>query len=418
MNEITTRILKLLLLVFAVVLASTIFYHLLFQNYETVNATYYEVTDSSHFQGVYIRNESVLRYSGTGVVRYCADDGAKLGVGSVIAEIYDSEDQIDLRRRIAEKEDELNMLRKIENSGTTEHAQPASISALMEEQYKNMVRLRERGNFSAIADCKQEMTVLLSTYEKITNPTVDYSSRIAALESEISALNAQKTAPLETRRTDRSAYFISYADGYENILTADNVRLLTPEQLEAVSDEGAPDVDISDAIGKLVDGYAWYIAGVFDNTKLRLSVDNMVTVRLESLARTIKVKVVSLVSTGDISRTQALLRCEQLTHDIVQHRTERVEILRDSVEGIRVPTSAIRFKDLEVTEKDEDGNVTVKTEKDVMGVYVLVGETPEFRRIKEIYKDDNYYLSDLNAGSGYVSLYDEIIVKGVMADGG
>ena len=87
MNEITTRILKMLLLVFAVVLASTIFYHLLFQDYETVNATYYEVTDSSHFQGVYIRDESVLRYSGTGAVRYCADDGAKLGVGSVIAEI-------------------------------------------------------------------------------------------------------------------------------------------------------------------------------------------------------------------------------------------------------------------------------------------------------------------------------------------
>ncbi|HBI85197.1 MAG TPA: hypothetical protein DDX71_02755 [Ruminococcus sp.] len=418
MNEITTRILKMLLLVFAVVLASTIFYHLLFQDYETVNATYYEVTDSSHFQGVYIRDESVLRYSGTGAVRYCADDGAKLGVGSVIAEIYDSEDQIDLRRRIAEKQDELNMLRKIENPGTTEHAQPASISALIEEQYKTMVRLRESGNFSAIADCKQEMTVLLSTYEKITNPDVNYSSRITALESEISALNAQKTAPLETRLADRSAYFISYADGYENILSSDSARLLTPEQIEAVSDEGAPDVDTSDAIGKLVDGYSWYIAGVFDNTKLRLSVDDTVTVRLESLSRPLRVKVVSLLSTGDISRTQALLRCDQITHDIVQHRAERVEILRDSVEGIRIPKSAIRFKDMEVTEKDEDGNVTVRTEKDVLGVYVLVGETPEFRRVQEIYKDENYYLSALDAGSGYVALYDEIIVKGVMADGG
>ena len=52
-----------------------------------------------------------------------------------------------------------------------------------------------------------------------------------------------------------------------------------------------------------------------------------------------------------------------------------------------------------------------------MGVYVLVGEKPEFRRLDIVYEDEGYYLSSLNAGSGYVSLYDEIIVKGVMADG-
>ena len=40
-----------------------------------------------------------------------------------------------------------------------------------------------------------------------------------------------------------------------------------------------------------------------------------------------------------------------------------------------------------------------------------------FRRIKKVYEDDLFYLSDLNAGDGFVELYDDIIVKGVMADG-
>ena len=96
MNELTTRILKILVLVFAVVLASTIFYHLLFQNYKTENAAYYQVQDTSAFEGVYVRNETVQRYSGTGALRYCVNDGAKLGVGSVIAEVYSSPEQIDL----------------------------------------------------------------------------------------------------------------------------------------------------------------------------------------------------------------------------------------------------------------------------------------------------------------------------------
>ena len=424
MNELTTRILKILVLVFAVVLASTIFYHLLFQNYQTENAAYYQVQDTSAFEGVYVRNETVQRYSGTGALRYCVNDGAKLGVGSTIAEVYADEEQIDLRRRIAEKQNELAMLNKIENPGTREHAQPANLSSLIREQYRSLITSREHGDFASVLANRQDLTVYMSTYEKITNPSVDYNSRIVALEDEIGRLNVQKREPEFVIRADRSAYFISYVDGYEELLRTDNVRQLTAEQIADVKDEGTGNADPL-AIGKLVDGYSWYIVGVFDNTKLRLSEDNIATVRLESLNRTLHVKVQSLLSAGDITKTQAVLRCDQFTYDIVQHRTERVEILRNNIEGIRVPRSAIRFKTLDepvLNEKDEpvldaEGN-PVTQPVDTMGVYVLVGESTEFRKLDIIYEDEDFYLSRLNAGSGYVSLYDDIIVKGVMADGG
>ncbi len=418
MNEITTRILKMLLLVFAVVLAVTIFYHLFFTNYETENAIYYEGSAVSTFQGVYVRNETVRRYEGSGAVRYCADDGAKLGVGSVIAEIYANEEQIDLRRTIAEKEAELAMLSKLENPGTSENAQPAKIASLIDEQFKSMVRQRERGDISAVCSARQDLTVLMSTYEKITNASVDYQDRIVALEDEIARLSRRKTAPDDVIRAESSAYFVSHADGYESSLTVDRVRQLTPEQLSAVTDDGSAAADTGSGmiIGKLIDDYAWYIVGVFDNTKLRLSEDDMATVRLESHPSDLHVQVVSLVSAGDITKTQGVFRCDQLTGEVVQHRTERVDILRETVEGIRVPRSAIRFKDMEITEKDAEGHETVHTEN-CMGVYVLVGERAVFRRIQKVYEDDQFYLSDLNAGDGFVELYDDIIVKGVVADG-
>lgn len=416
MNEITTRILKILLTVFAVVLASTIFYHLLFQDYETENAVYYEVRDGSAFQGVYVRNESVITYSGSGAVRYCVDDGAKLGVGSIIAEVYSSEEQIDLRRRIAERENELSILRQVENPGTSENAQPVNLAALINERFRDMVRLRESGDFTALADSKQELNVLMSTYEKITNPGVDYSDRIAALEEDIARLSSRLEDPVQTIPAGKSAYFVSYADGYEDVLTADTVGKLTPADLAAVTDDGTDAGKDPHAIGKLIDGYQWYITGVFDNTKLRLSVDDTAVMRLNSVPRDMKVRVISLVSAGELGQTQGVFRCDQMSYDVVQHRTERVEILKKPVEGVRVPRSAIRFKDVEETVKLEDGTTYTET-KSAMGVYVLVGEKPEFRRIEIVYEDEGYYLSSLQAGSGYVALYDEIIVKGVMADG-
>lgn len=418
MNEITTRILKFLLLVFAVVLASSIFYHLFYTNFETENATYYEASDGSRFQGVYVRSETVESYSGAGAVRYCVDDGAKLGVGSVIAEVYSDPEQIDLRRRIAEKQDEIAMLRKIENPGTSENAQPANLASLIDEQYKNMIRLRERQDYSAMSSAKQNMTVLMSTYEKVTGSGVDFNDRIVALEDEVSRLNTLLSAPEKTIPAKESAYFVSYVDGYESMLTPETMRTLTPEQLSSVSDDGT--LSASGAgeqiIGKLIKDYAWYIVGVFDNRKLRLSEGESATVRLESVPQNLTVTVESLHSTGDIERTQGIFRCDELTHDIVQHRSGRVEIVRETIEGIRVPRSAIRFKTMTVEQSDEEGNVTEVTD-DFMGVYVLVGETPEFRRIKVVYEEDDYYLSSLDAGSGYIALYDDIIVKGVMADG-
>ena len=265
---------------------------------------------------------------------------------------------------------------------------------------------------------KQDMTVLMSTYEKVTGSGVDFNDRIVALEDEVARLNSQLSAPETTIPAPESVYFVSYVDGYEDILTPETMHELTPEQISAVSDDGKLSATNAgeQMIGKLIRDYAWYIVGVFDNRKMRLSEGDSTKIRLESVPQELTVNVVSLYATGDIDKTQGIFRCDELTHDTVQHRTERVEIVRDTVEGIRVPRSAIRFKTLVEEQTDEEGNVTTTT-TDYKGVYVLVGETPEFRKIDVIYEDENYFLSSLDAGNGYIALYDDIIVKGVMADG-
>lgn len=416
MNEITTRILKILLMTFAVVLASTIFYHLLFQDYETETAVYYEVSDVSAFQGVYVRDETPVPYSGSGAVRYCVNDGAKVGVGSVIAEVYADGEQIDLRSRIAAKENELAMLRQVEDRGTIANAQPVSLASQISEQFRGMLRLREQQNYADMRTAKQNLTVLMSTYAKVTDKNVDYTARIVSLEDELNRLDARLLPAEQVVTADKSAYFVSYVDGYEDKLKLSEVDKITPQDLADITDDGIAGSS-SGAIGKLIDGYKWAIVGVFDNTKLRLSEGDTATVRLESVKENIKVTVDSLRSAGDVTKTQGVLRCEQMTGDVVQHRTERVEILRETIAGVRVPRSAIRFKDVEETVTLEDETSYTET-VNCMGVYVLVGEKAEFRRLDIIYESEGYYLSSLHAGSDYVSLYDDVIVKGVMADGG
>ena len=51
--------------------------------------------------------------------------------------------------------------------------------------------------------------------------------------------------------SDRSAYFVSYADGYEEELTMDKLSSITPELIGSVKDSGP--VDEGNIVGKLID---------------------------------------------------------------------------------------------------------------------------------------------------------------------
>ena len=69
--------------------------------------------------------------------------------------------------------------------------------------------------------------------------------------------------------SDRSAYFVSYADGYEEELTMDKLSSITPELIGSVKDSGP--VDEGNIVGKLIDGYEWYAAGIIDNREAPVS---------------------------------------------------------------------------------------------------------------------------------------------------
>ncbi len=125
------------------------------EEYKTETATYAEADDSVSFKAIYIRNEEVVRYSGNGVVSYEVPDGGKLGKGSVIAEIYADESQIDVKQKIDDINNQLSILKKIQNPGTIESAQPSNLATLIDEKYRSIISDRESGNIEDISSKKR-----------------------------------------------------------------------------------------------------------------------------------------------------------------------------------------------------------------------------------------------------------------------
>lgn len=406
MNEGTLRIALGIVALFVILTVVNMALQHVNQDYVTETALLSSGSDSERTQGVFIRDEKVITYDGEGVISYEVSDGGKLGIGSVIADVYSSENQIEIKQRIASLENELAILERISNPGTTQTAQPSNISELFTQTYKTYLYKREQNKLSDLEAQRTEMIVLLSTYQLVTGKDNSYKSKMQRIEAEIKALQQAQEAPLHTITAEEAAYFVSYADGYEDTLRLDMLDSLTIHQLQSIRDNPG---NADGVIGKLIDSYEWVLAAVVDNSKKIYNTGDTVTVKFSSTSETVNGEITMLNSTGGAEQTIIGITCESMTHDLVQHRTETVEIVRGKdKKGIMVPRSAIRFKEI----TGADG-----TTQKIRGVYVLSGEQPEFRKLEVIYEGADYVLSKQVTDSDYLLLYDSIITKGIDADG-
>ncbi len=405
------KVLRNAVIVLFVVIFISIVYNFRNRESNTESALISEATASREFKGVFIRDEIPVTYSGNGVLSYNVSDGGKVGSGSVIAEVYSDENQIVINHQIESLTKELDILEKIQNPGTLESAQPSSVSAGIKESYRNLILCRDMGNYEAFSESKEKLLVQMSTYQIITNEVDGFEQQISDLRSELNQLTRQSSKSVETVKSDRPAYFVSYCDGYEGELTSKNLDSLTLDKIDEIKDERKTDSNI---VGKLVEGYHWYIAGEVDNSRKEYNIGSHVKLRLESSAEYVDAVIYDVRDEGDSKRSLIILECSLFNYDLVQHRTEKIELVMGDFRGLKVPREAIRFDKQKVV--DEDGKTS--GEVSLKGVYILKGEQIEFKKIDVIYEGSDYVLSKIHEDdSSYLALYDDIMTEGVDQNG-
>lgn len=412
----------LLVLLSASVIATigTIFYHFIDTSYETETAIRATADESKFFEGVYIRDEKVLTYSGTGAVSYQIPDGGKIAVNDVIAEIYPDESAIEKEQQINMLQSKLDVLERISNPGTLEQAQPADLSRQISQYYEKIVQCRDKEGLDDMTAAQQQFIESCSTYQiVISKGTVSFAQQISDLTAQIQTLQSEQETPIDTVTSDSSAYFVSHTDGLESTLTAEKLSDITPDQIRQVIQDSKDKQNEtnSNIVGKSIAQYGWYMLGIIDNKDQKYQVGDAVKIRLMTSSATADATIQELRNTDEDGKVMVVLYSDTLTSDFVQNRTEDVEMVLGEYEGIKVPRNAIRFKDIEETVTDEETGEEKTETVNCRGVYVQDGEKIEFRRLDVVYEGSDYVLSKLNASDGYLMLYDSIIVEGIDANG-
>lgn len=402
------KFLRNVVLVLLLVIFISIVYNFRNRESDTVSALTASALSSEEYKGVFIRDEEIQLYSGNGLLSFNVADGGKVGNGTVIAEVYLDDEQLSIKREKAKLERELNILEKIQNPGTLESAQPASLSESIDESYRSLIYYRDMGRFDELNDIKDDLLIQLSTYQIVTNETQGFNQKISDIKADIDKLNARVIQPSETVYSPRSAYFVSYIDGYEDKLNTKEMDKLTASMIEEVSDKKstAPNV-----VGKLIDGYGWYLAIAADNSRKLYAIGDDIKLRFDSSAESYSA-VITDIRDESSDKSIIIIFCDKFNYELVQHRTELVEVIKGDYTGLKVPREAIRFANVTSTEDDGNGNVTEKTSK-FKGVYIRKGEQILFKKIDVIYEGSDYVLSKPSNDEEYLALYDDILIEEV-----
>ena len=393
-SSATIKVMTVLLSLFVVIMVAYQVYYHFNEKRDTVEAELYTYNDNVTAQGVFVRNENVVTYSGGGVLDYNYADASKVSAGSNIANVYNSEDDILNVYKQQLIQERISELDRAQQPGTIDYIQPETLKSQMDAKYKLMISAAVDEDYETVNRYQKEISQIMSIYNIVTNAKKDYDSVIKTLNKELDSLKKNAKKPKEKIDAPESGYFVSYADGYEAILTKEKCVNMTKQQILDIINDADSVAKPPNSAGKLLKDYSCKIMLVIDNDERvvpGLYLNAMLSVSKEKY----KVYVESVKDAGD-GQSIVILSCDSLDEALVSERVQRIELVFDDYTGLKVPREAIHFN----SNKEK-------------GVYVILGQDVQFKKIDIVYEGDDYVLSKNTSDEDYLLLYDQILLEAV-----
>lgn len=400
-NERLLKILAAAAAVIIVIYFSAEMYSLTSKTYtsETIyEQTVLETVDAKMYV---IRDETLLSTTSSGVTVPLAENGERVSKGSTIAAVFPSEASAENYVNAESLEKKLESYQKISSQLKFDNVDVNKLNDEISKDFISMLDSAYSNDYSNLADYKLSFAEKMSRKQISLNKDVDCSAQISELQNEIYALSST-SSPSEIITADAAGYYVSKVDGYENVLTVADVESLTKEKLDKAF-EAEKSKAPAGSIGKIIDGYNWYVAAVIESAKIS-EISDSKTVDLifsESGEDTVEAYIHS-VKAVDSESSLVVFRCNLMNESLTGLRIVDGKIVVNDYTGLKISRDAVRL--------DKEGN---------SGVFVRRGNILNFRSLNIVYSEENFVIaskpsenSDIKLPYTHAKLYDEVIISG------
>lgn len=388
-----TTILKLSLIVLIFVFVIHQAFSAFYKPITTETAVYDTVTDGINISGIIIRNEIVVKSDTVGVKHYVINDGNRVAKNGVIANIYDSENasitlsQVDsLRKKISDLQDMLSY-------NNVEATDLDLINSKIKLGLDTIITSGAYGDYEEISTLSDDLLTIINRKQVALGVQSDFSAQLETLNTQLASLvNSLPTAKGQII-AEQSGYFVSKVDGYEQVLSCENIELITPEYLSKLkSNEVA-----GNAIGKIVSDYEWYIAAeVSINESMNFKEGDTLTINTSIKSMSAIPATVKKINISENSSNAVLIfACNDMNSELATMRSGPMAVVKDEYRGLKVSKTALRLVDSK------------------RGVYVVSGMQVKFVPVDIVYSGESYIICEQEQTENNVlRLYDEVVVKG------
>ena len=390
--------------VLCLILIAYIIYHLTGGFREEIGTTpaSFVTVESTYTTGVtLLRKEKVLYSPVNGEVSYLFADGEKVAVKSSVAEVYPQTGSSEIRKRIMEIDLAIRLLEQSNMSSAEKRTDTASTDAIIRKNIYKLLDSVDQGNISGAHTLSDDLLIQLNRRRIITKSVLNYNKQIEELKAEKKLLSASMPQSESTVKASSGGYFYSTLDGYENVLSSENISSMSYREYLELASRPAEDLSVSEngyPVGKIVTDYLWYVACEIDVSELH----NYETGKDYSIKFpynndiAITMKLYRILSEAGSDTAVLVFETGTLPANFNYLRHQTVQIVREYYTGCRIPISALRVV---------NGHA---------GVYVLRGSKIVFKKVEPLYEYDGYIISaDKSADdSSYIAKNDFIVTKG------
>lgn len=340
----------------------------------------------THATGIIIREETVL----TGSSQWAdlvPDEGEKVGVGQTVARLYSSEDGFDKQQQAESLSSEIQQLQYSLSSGTA-----SGDTAKLDEGILTAIAAlhadASEGSLSGLSDSTFSLRTQVFRRDYIYGDTAAataVSDLITQRQSELDTLKSSLNSSTTTVTAPVSGTFSGEVDGFETLITPAMIPDLTPSTLVDIMGQSP---EPAAAVGKLITSATWYFATVLgEDAASSLREGNSYTLSFtRDYSGEIPMTLYRLSDAADGQRVAVFAANRNLSETTLL-RQQTVDIVKETVTGIRVPRKALRV--VTSTSTAEDGTTSTVT---TPGVYTLVSAQAEFQPVTILYQTDDYYI--------------------------
>ncbi len=370
----------------------------------TEHAFYSVVNDVIKANAYIFRDETTVMQSSGGTRSYSVKNGEKVKINTELCVTYAESDEALIQENINSLRQKLDLLNKSNIKTSSYSTDLVKVNGIISEYMLQMQRSVAGGDLAAANRSMDDLLLQMNRRLAIVSDDKNYyGDRISALERQVGELESQLDGIKVRTISPAAGYFYTGADGYENSFSVNALNNLDVEGFKELIQRKPSEAVLTGAVGKIAKSSKWYIAfsgirrdsAYFEEGQSVKVIfpynDNcQINMRFERAIGDTKSDEVVFVFSTNILPT-----------DFNFTRMQEVNVIKNTIEGLKIRTTAIR---------NENGET---------GVYVLSSGRVYFKTAEILSETGGFYIVKLPdpedrsvRSSTKLSLHDTVITGG------